>query len=951
MKTHLLIQPGNFLLFAAIFIFSTTAFAAPPMVRVQPNGSTFASAYTLQNETRTFFGNVMEGSPPYQAKWTFSDGAATPFTPVGDPWYIATDHVFASSGTHWAQLTVQDNVGASESATINLLVISSAADTLQRKKNSAIDRGLRATYLLEQKSMDGSWWPGGNGNQIAATGMALIALENHGHNLESADSDIYKMLVEEGIRYILNNAFDVNLTVQPCIGDPENNDGDLEHDGKGVVFSGSGSGEWSGWDEGYANPIAALALVNSSELTTAQTTVVNTIDPGRFVNGQTLFSVALDSKDFIAFAQNDGLSEQYGMDSWNDLTGGRIHVEGLMGTVQYLELEFNPPSGNIPNCPGSFSIDWGDGGAFEEFAVEEESCPDWIYTYSGNQIHSYPADGEYIITAYYNDGQTVTEIVSVEVSISGVGGEGTAECLGNGWRYERNAWDADNSVTQWPVLALEELNSRWGIGVNPEVKVQLDGWLNYSQDGSGGFGYSAPSDWNNFAKTGAGLAMLHYIGLAPGSARMDNALGYLSSQWSTFGGENGNLGNFYAMYAFFKGMKYLKLNFLDSLVWEDLYTQYITTNQLTNGQWSDNGNWYDDEFSTYSALAILAPAISGLPPVANAGGPYPDAAPKQIVMLDGTGSFHQDPTKNIAKWEWDFDDEDGLWWETKSAPDPGEGVLGETAAASFPDIGNEKTYIVTLQVTDNSVPEQLKDTDTAEIKVATGNVPPVAVTNGPWTGLPNEEIIFNGSASYDPNSCMDPSNPSCLGDKIETYEWDLDGDGAFNEANGDDGLPTSADWSVVKRSFPEPLSRSAFLRVTDSFGLSNVSSAQFNIISIAIVFGQNYETCFRNRETRFVERRGLSILFKNFGDGAAEKLTMTLIDVPSNISILEGSSSLGDLAPNQEKTTACDSAAATADIEIRFDRKIVPVGEWKWRAEFDLAGKHYVVDNIPPLGP
>jgi hypothetical protein len=184
------------------------------------------------------------------------------------------------------------------------------------------------------------------------------------------------------------------------------------------------------------------------------------------------------------------------------------------------------------------------------------------------------------------------------------------------------------------------------------------------------------------------------------------------------------------------------------------------------------------------------------------------------------------------------------------------------------------------------------------------------------------------------------------------YEWDLDGDGVYNEGNGDDGTPLVAgDYSKVQKSFPNPISLPAKLRVTDMGGLTATSTDALNIISVALVYGQDYETCYRVRINRFEERLGLRVKFLNQGNTEAENLVMTLTSAPTNLTILNGVANLGNLGAGQEAFTACNAQTQTADIELKFDRRIVPQGPWLWRADFDLLGTHYTVNNIPPLGP
>jgi hypothetical protein len=438
--------------------------------------------------------------------------------------------------------------------------------------------------------------------------------------------------------------------------------------------------------------------------------------------------------------------------------------------------------------------------------------------------------------------------------------------------------------------------------------------------------------------------MLNYAGKTLSDATVAKNLVYLDSNWS----DGENLGNMYGMYALYKAMKIWKLTTLGSRIWEQEYDQYLVNNQYNDGSWPTSGYAYG-AFASYMAVAILAPEVATLPPVADAGGPYPTINPKQVLNLDGSKSKHQDPAKNIVLWQWDFDASNGLWWDTLAAPPAGEGAVGINPTVSYPDIGDNQSYTVTLRVTDDSTPV-MRDMDTAVINVNTGNVAPVPVTNGPWSGLPGAVITFDGSASYDPNACTTFGDPKCLGDHIVSYEWDLNGDGIYNNADGSDGTPLiPGDWKKVTKTFANPISLPAKLRVTDTHGLQATTTDSLNIISIAIVFGQQYETCFRQSIDRYTERLGLRVKFKNQGNGAAENLKMTLTSAPSNLTILKSLANLGTLAAGAEVFTACDPSSKTADIELKSDRRISPSGQWSWRANFELNGSSFTVDNIPPL--
>ena len=132
-----------------------------------------------------------------------------------------------------------------------------------------------------------------------------------------------------------------------------------------------------------------------------------------------------------------------------------------------------------------------------------------------------------------------------------------------GWRYGPNFGNSDMSVTQWPVIGLEaaennpdflDSNSDPLITVPAWVKTELrDYFLIYDQGADGGFGYTDPN-YSNIPRTGAGLACQAWVGLPEIDPAVQLAIGYLDNNW-LWGGCDGNLGNFYAMYAVSKGMR------------------------------------------------------------------------------------------------------------------------------------------------------------------------------------------------------------------------------------------------------------------------------------------------------------------------------------------------------------------------------------------------------------
>ena len=183
-------------------------------------------------------------------------------------------------------------------------------------------------------------------------------------------------------------------------------------------------------------------------------------------------------------------------------------------------------------------------------------------------------------------------------------------------------------------------------------------------------------------------------------------------------------------------------------------------------------------------------------PVADANGPY-EAWTNQTISLDGCGSYDPDEPKGdrIVSYEWDLDN-DG-WYDDAFGCNPE--FHSDTAG----------TYTVRLKVTDTP---GATDTDWTTVTVAvSANTPPVANANGPYVGNEGSPIAFNGSASYDPN------------DSIVSWEWDLDGDGAYDDASG----------QIVTKIWGDDYSGNIGLRVTDSFGATDTDSTSVTVRNVA----------------------------------------------------------------------------------------------------------------------
>ena len=173
-----------------------------------------------------------------------------------------------------------------------------------------------------------------------------------------------------------------------------------------------------------------------------------------------------------------------------------------------------------------------------------------------------------------------------------------------------------------------------------------------------------------------------------------------------------------------------------------------------------------------------APPPENQTPLANAGGPY-ESSVYQLITFDGSES-----SGTITGYRWDFDN-DGTYdtdWLTIS-----------TTTHTYSTAG---TYTVKLQVIDDAE-ETATHTTTATINEQQGETyPPIAATNGPYTGLTYQNISFDGSDSYD------------IDGTITSYFWDF-GDGTTgNDINPIHIYNTSGLYNIT-------------LTVTDNDGLTN----------------------------------------------------------------------------------------------------------------------------------
>ena len=401
-----------------------------------------------------------------------------------------------------------------------------------------------------------------------------------------------------------------------------------------------------------------------------------------------------------------------------------------------------------------------------------------------------------------------------------------------GWRYDVNQ-GPDNSACQWAAIGLIAAERNWGLAVPAWVKDSNKNWLTYSQNSSTGwFGYTNNAYiWGPFATTPSGMVQLVMDGLGRGDTRWDKAETFIRNNWDG-GGYPAPLktNNYYGMFSFTKSMLLHQpaITMLHSssvgvpdLDWyaaetakgapSDGVARALVNAQAATGHWTGH-NAYTSEafpFETPWAIIMLQRTLfeAGSPVAVAKANPNPAVA-GQIIQLDGSDSYHQDASKLIDSWDWDLDDDGDF--DDASGPFP---------TVSFPAVGN---YPVKLRVTDNGSPEKAAET----ILTILVTIPPIAPTanaGGPYNFCPGAQPWFlDGSGSTNPDEGV--SEPGQPGDTIISYEWDLDGDGQYDDAVGTQ--PDVTAFFVGKG----PGSYLIQLRVTDNTAVSFPSSGFGNLV-------------------------------------------------------------------------------------------------------------------------
>jgi len=434
-----------------------------------------------------------------------------------------------------------------------------------------------------------------------------------------------------------------------------------------------------------------------------------------------------------------------------------------------------------------------------------------------------------------------------------------------GWRYGCRSGDSDNSTSQWAAIGMLGAVNEFGLqfppplsggvpvaGTSPVLLANLD-WLNYDYS-AGTFGYTGPGyyPWGPYAVTPSGMVQLVMDGAVRGSPGGAKTNWDYTEDWirSNFAGP---LGYWYGLFSFTKSMLQYPGGAQSQLCNHDASNNLTNcidwyaadtakgdpidgvAKTLVNSQTAD-GYWWCHEYTgqqcyfetAWATIMLNRTVFTGGLPVA-----VIDATPMTVinggtVTLSGKNSFHQDPTKQLVKWEWDVSG-------TGSGPftlvgTPQNNVVIHTASTSYP-----VSFPVRLRVTDNTSPTPLTAIATVSITITNPPFPPTANAGGPYSICPQAAYLpfyLNGTGSKAAPGHLSGTNyPD---NSITLWEWDLNGDGTYDLSGANLPQPRADDYYSSHGLLGSGSTILVGLRVTDnsqaSFGapanLQNTATAQ-----------------------------------------------------------------------------------------------------------------------------
>jgi hypothetical protein len=437
-----------------------------------------------------------------------------------------------------------------------------------------------------------------------------------------------------------------------------------------------------------------------------------------------------------------------------------------------------------------------------------------------------------------------------------------------GWRYQCQQFP-DNSPSQWVAIGLLSAQRQWGLtipgpsGGYAGVIAMNQGWVAYSQDSpatgdcdGAGYGYFGYTNncwvWGPYAVTGSGMVQMVLDGYLANSAQFTLSTDWQYVNWDDPSGYPGGPARYNYYYGLLSFTKAMELNYANAAAQAanqpgipllqcsatsaeacsaGSFNWYYDPNEgiaaaLISAQQPDGG-WvsgldggpshnYDgavqDQYNTAWAIEMLnQTVIQTGKPVAVAKVEPAFGLAGQTITLDGSGSYQQDPTKNIVSWTWLVNKVAGATGACTPGPtcDSLTGkVVTDTFACSTPPCN----FQAQLTVTDNSSPAQTASTF-ATVQITSPPIPPTANAGGPYAFC-NQVVpwTLDGSKSISPDAGqVETGCKSCTPNYLKSYAWSLDG----STYGLTSSTPQINATSALQTAHPAPGSYLVYLKVTD----------------------------------------------------------------------------------------------------------------------------------------
>jgi parallel beta-helix repeat protein len=233
-----------------------------------------------------------------------------------------------------------------------------------------------------------------------------------------------------------------------------------------------------------------------------------------------------------------------------------------------------------------------------------------------------------------------------------------------------------------------------------------------------------------------------------------------------------------------------------TLAWSELVVLGITD----DGTYAISLKVSDEAASTISGGTLI---VTNAPPAADAGGPYTIAEGEDLTLA-GSGSDPSPVDALALTYSWDLNN-DGVFGDT----------TGATPTVSWTElvalgINNDEIYPISLKVADEAA------STTAAGTLIVTNTPPTADAGGPYAIIEGEDLALAGSGND-----VSPADQAAL-----TYAWDLDGDGAFDDASG--ASPTVTWSELVALGINDDGLYLVSLQVSDNMD-STIAEADLNV--------------------------------------------------------------------------------------------------------------------------